>query len=94
MLPLPPALLPMLPHKPSARRHENVIAVRDLMRPASRDANDVYLVYELMDTDLHQIIRSSQPLSDDHFQYFIYQVQGGCWAGGLGCTHTQLVPAP
>jgi mitogen-activated protein kinase 1/3 len=51
-----------------------VIAVRDLMRPASKDSNDVYLVYELMDTDLHQIIRSSQPLSDDHFQYFVYQV--------------------
>lgn len=27
------------------------------------------------DTDLHQIIRSSQPLSDDHCQYFIYQAR-------------------
>jgi len=36
--------------------------------------NDVYVVYELMDTDLHQIIRSSQPLTNEHFQYFIYQV--------------------
>ena len=35
--------------------------------------NDVYLVYELMDTDLHQIIRSSQALTDDHYQYFVYQ---------------------
>lgn len=38
------------------------------------DSNDVYIVYELMDTDLHQIIRSSQQLSDDHYQYFVYQV--------------------
>jgi hypothetical protein len=52
-----------------------VIAVHDILRPPTRDANDVYLVYELMDTDLHQIIRSSQSLSDDHFQYFIYQVR-------------------
>ena len=45
------------------------------MPPSSRtDFKDVYLVYELMDTDLHQIIRSSQPLTDDHSQYFIYQV--------------------
>jgi hypothetical protein len=29
-----------------------------------------------MDTDLHQIIRSSQPLTNEHFQYFIYQVWG------------------
>lgn len=39
-------------------------------------SNDVYIVYELMDTDLHQIIRSSQALTDEHFQYFIYQVSG------------------
>ena len=32
-------------------------------------------VYDLMDTDLHQIIRSSQPLTDDHYQYFIYQAR-------------------
>ena len=36
---------------------------------------DIYLVYELMDTDLHQIIRSPQPLSDEHVQYFIYQAR-------------------
>ena len=76
-----PAALPQccpprkpLPLPPRHPRHENVIALRDVLRPASRDATDVYLVYELMDTDLHQIIRSSQPLSDDHFQYFVYQV--------------------
>ena len=28
-----------------------------------------------MDTDLHQIIRSAQPLTNEHFQYFIYQVR-------------------
>lgn len=30
--------------------------------------NDVYIVYELMDTDLHKIIKSSQALTDDHYQ--------------------------
>ena len=55
--------------------HENIISVKDIMPPPSRtDFKDVYLVYELMDTDLHQIIRSSQPLTDDHSQYFVYQV--------------------
>ena len=46
-----------------------------LLLPGRR-FNDVYLVYELMDTDLHQIIRSSQALTDDHYQYFVYQA--GC----------------
>lgn len=31
-------------------------------------------MYDLMDTDLHQIIRSPQPLSEDHISYFTYQV--------------------
>lgn len=50
--------LSCLPARPACllrRRHENVIAVRDIMRPASQDYNDVYIVYELMDTDLHQV---------------------------------------
>eukprot|EP00250_Pteridium_aquilinum_P024753 c29552_g1_i1 orf=2-469(-) len=43
-------------------RHENVIGMRDIMCPANRTSfNDVYIVYDLMDTDLHHIIRSSQP---------------------------------
>ena len=57
-------------------RQENIIAIMDIMQPTNKDKfNDVYLVNELMDTDLHQIIRSSQPLSDDHYQYFVYQVR-------------------
>ena len=59
-------------------RNENIIAVRDVLCPTSRDSfNDVYIIYDLMDTDLHQIIRSNQPLSDDHLQYFIYQILRG-----------------
>ncbi|CAD5168520.1 unnamed protein product [Musa acuminata subsp. malaccensis] len=30
-----------------------------------------------MDTDLHQIIRSSQALSSDHYQYFLFQLLHG-----------------
>lgn len=46
-----------------------VIAIRDIIRPPKREEfNDVYIVYELMDTDLHQIIRSNQPLTEDHCQ--------------------------
>ncbi|KAK6158221.1 hypothetical protein DH2020_005535 [Rehmannia glutinosa] len=46
-----------------------VIAIKDIIRPPKMEAfNDVYIVYELMDTDLHQIIRSDQALTDDHCQ--------------------------
>ncbi|KAK6263160.1 hypothetical protein QUC31_008976 [Theobroma cacao] len=58
--------------------HENVIAMKDIVRPPKKETfNDVYIVYELMDTDLHQIIRSEQPLTDDHCQYFLYQLLRG-----------------
>ncbi|KAE9586157.1 putative mitogen-activated protein kinase CMGC-MAPK family [Lupinus albus] len=59
-------------------QHENVIALKDIMMPVHRRSfKDVYLVYELMDTDLHHIITSSQALSDDHCQYFLFQLLQG-----------------
>ena len=36
-----------------------------------KDWKDVYIVSELMDTDLHYIIHSKQPLTDEHFKYFL-----------------------
>ncbi len=55
--------------------HENIIAILDILRPPSlADFTEVYLVQELMETDLHRVIRT-QELSDDHCQYFIYQVR-------------------
>jgi serine/threonine protein kinase len=58
--------------------HENVISITDIMRPIKPGTfNEVYLVEDLMDTDLHQIIGSPQALSDDHFQYFLYQLLRG-----------------
>lgn len=55
--------------------HENVIRIRDILPPVAPDKfEDVYIVSELMDTDLHQIICSPQPLTDDHCQYFLYQI--------------------
>ncbi|KAF1889672.1 hypothetical protein Lal_00025000 [Lupinus albus] len=47
--------------------HENVMSIKDIIRPPQKENfNDVYIISELMDTDLHQIIRSNQPLTDDH----------------------------
>ncbi|CAH1760064.1 7112_t:CDS:2 [Entrophospora sp. SA101] len=38
--------------------------------------NQSYLIQELMETDMHRVIRT-QNLSDDHCQYFIYQTLRG-----------------
>ncbi|OMJ27298.1 Mitogen-activated protein kinase CPK1 [Smittium culicis] len=53
--------------------HENIISILDIIRPPSfKQFDEVYIVQELMETDLHRVIRT-QELSDDHCQYFIYQ---------------------
>ncbi|KAJ9125467.1 Mitogen-activated protein kinase 2 [Naganishia vaughanmartiniae] len=52
---------------------DNIISILDIIQPSSFDSfKEVYLVQELMETDLHRVIRT-QDLSDDHCQYFVYQ---------------------
>lgn len=54
-------------------QHDNVIGIKTLLQPKNRkDFNEIYVVSELMETDLAQIIKSNQPLSDDHIQFFLY----------------------
>jgi len=39
--------------------HENIIALVDLIRPDTRTGyNDIYIVTDLMETDLHRVIYS------------------------------------
>ena len=37
-------------------QHDNVICIRDILRPKEKLCSDVYLVFDLMDTDLHQAV--------------------------------------
>jgi mitogen-activated protein kinase 1/3 len=50
--------------------HENVITIQDmiLMPPDTVDFKDVYIVTNLMESDLDRIIASNQQLTDQHFQ--------------------------
>ena len=48
-----------------------------VMRPPAGQIaswHDLYLVTELFDSDLHQVIKSEQELSDEHCRWFTWQL--------------------
>ena len=58
--------------------HENTISLLDVLKPPGRTGyEDIYIVTDLMETDLHRVIYSRQDLTDDHIQYFMYQILRG-----------------
>lgn len=62
------------------RGHKNITCLYDLdivPHPVTGNFNEIYLYEELMECDMHQIIRLGQPLTDSHYQLFIYQVLCG-----------------
>lgn len=75
-------------------QHENIISIFDIQRPASFETfNEVYIIQELMDTDLHRVI-ATQTLSDDHIQYFVYQILRALKClHGAEVIHRDLKPA-
>ena len=47
--------------------HENIIALIDVARPPTQTGyEDIYIITDLMETDMHRVIYSRQDLTDDH----------------------------
>ena len=74
--------------------HDNIIKISNLLNPVKiRNLDELYIVTELMDSDLQQIIHSDQPLTEDHICYFIFQLVGVLkHIHSAGIVHRDLKP--
>ncbi|XP_031500238.1 mitogen-activated protein kinase 10-like [Nymphaea colorata] len=56
-------------------RHPDIVEIKHILLPPSgRDFKDVFVVFELMESDLHQVIKANDDLTKAHFQFFLYQL--------------------
>uniref|UniRef100_A0A0A9X4S4 Mitogen-activated protein kinase n=2 Tax=Lygus hesperus TaxID=30085 RepID=A0A0A9X4S4_LYGHE len=59
-------------------KHENVLSALDILQPPHLDFfQEIYVITELLQSDLHKIIVSPQRLSSDHIKVFLYQILRG-----------------
>ncbi|CAN0573576.1 unnamed protein product, partial [Laminaria digitata] len=56
--------------------HENIVSLEDMF--ASENHDELYIVMDLLDCDLHYVInKSKQALGNAHHRYFMYQILRG-----------------
>eukprot|EP00668_Euglena_longa_P028927 GGOE01036261.1.p1 GENE.GGOE01036261.1~~GGOE01036261.1.p1 ORF type:complete len:413 (+),score=93.13 GGOE01036261.1:82-1320(+) len=62
--------------------HENIIGLRNILVPHNEEFDMIYIMMDIMETDLKAILKSGQEITESHVQYFIYQI-----LRGLDCIH-------
>ncbi|XP_071905171.1 mitogen-activated protein kinase 19-like [Coffea arabica] len=56
-------------------RHPDIVEIKRIMMPPSkREFRDIYVVFELMESDLHQVIKANDDLTHEHHRFFLYQM--------------------
>lgn len=55
-------------------RHPDIVEIKHILLPSKRDFQDIYLVFELMESDLHKVIKVNDDLTREHHQFFLYQL--------------------
>ncbi|KAK4786205.1 hypothetical protein SAY86_002894 [Trapa natans] len=59
-------------------RHPDIVEIKHIMLPpCRREFKDIYIVFELMESDLHEVIKANDDLSPGHHKFFLYQLLRG-----------------
>jgi mitogen-activated protein kinase 1/3 len=59
-------------------KHADIVEIKHiLLPPHPREFRDIFVVFELLETDLHQVIKANDDLTQEHHQFFLYQMLRG-----------------
>lgn len=74
---------------------DNIIGLRDIMTPIEKERFEhFYIVMDVMETDLKQVLRSGQTLTEAHVQFFVYQaLRALAIIHSAGVIHRDITPA-
>eukprot|EP00210_Caulerpa_lentillifera_P004044 g3857.t1 len=75
-------------------KHEDLVRVTDILLPQNRRTyKHLYVVFERMDNDLHQLLKTNCDLTPEHHRFFLYQILRGLhYIHSAGVFHRDLKP--
>jgi len=56
-------------------RHDNIVSLEELI--FREHADELYIIMELLDSDLHRVLQSKQVITESHFRVFMHQLLCG-----------------
>lgn len=74
---------------------DNIIGLKNILTPEDpQNFQHFYIVMDIMETDLKQVLRSGQELTEGHIQFFIYQALRALHIiHSAGVIHRDITPA-